>query len=84
LNFLSLLRASCDEYVVNEATLHYLRAQPVDGAVIARPAAHPGQVFGSQLDWLHHLARCSINIFDRPCSSCRTKPPPGVRSVITV
>jgi hypothetical protein len=66
LNFLSLLRAGCDEYVVNEATLDYLRAQSVDAAVIARLAAHPDQVFGSQMEWWQHLLRCSINIFDRP------------------
>jgi hypothetical protein len=66
LNFLSLLRAGCEEYVVNEAALDYLRAQPVEGAVIARLTKLQGQVFGSQMDWLEHLARCSINIFDRP------------------
>jgi hypothetical protein len=66
LNFLSLLRAGCDDYAVNEVTLDYLRAQPVEGAVIARLAAHPGQVFSSHMDWLQHLLRCSINIFDRP------------------
>ncbi len=66
LNFLSLLRAGREDYVVNEAALDYLRAQPVEGAVIARLAAHPGQVFHSQMEWWHHLARCSINIFDRP------------------
>jgi hypothetical protein len=65
LNFLSLLQAGCDDYVVNEATLDYLRAQPVEGAVITRLAAHPGQVFNSDLEWWQHLARCSINIFDR-------------------
>src|SRR5829696_5268485 len=66
LNFLSLLRAGCEDYVVNEAALDYLRAQPVEGAVIARLAAHPDQVFGSQMEWWQHLLQCSINIFDRP------------------
>src|SRR5918993_4456642 len=66
LNFLSLLRAGCEDYVVNDATLDYLRAQPVEGAVIARLAAHPGQVFHSQMEWWQHLLQCSINIFDRP------------------
>jgi hypothetical protein len=66
LNFLSLLRAGCEEYVVNEAALDYLRAQPVEAAVIARLTKLQGQVFRSQMDWLEHLARCSINIFDRP------------------
>jgi hypothetical protein len=66
LNFLSLLRAGRDDYVVNEAALDYLRRQPVEATVIARLAAHPGQVFRSQMEWWQHLLRCSINIFDRP------------------
>src|SRR5215213_3995249 len=66
LNFLSLLRAGCEEYVVNEAALDYLRRQPVEAAVIARLTKLQGQVFSSDLDWLEQLARCSINIFDRP------------------
>jgi hypothetical protein len=66
LNFLSLLRAGCDDYVVNEAALAYLRAQPVEAAVIARLSKLQGQVFRSQMEWWQHLLRCSINIFDRP------------------
>ncbi|MGF9760705.1 transposase [Microvirga sp. 0TCS3.31] len=66
LNFLSLLRAGHEDYVVNEATLDYLHRQPVEAAVVARVMKLQGQVFSSQLEWLEHLARCSINIFDRP------------------
>ena len=66
LNFLSLLRGGCEDYVVNEAALDYLRAQPVEAAVIARLTKLQGQVFSSHMEWLEHLARCSINIFDRP------------------
>ncbi|PVE20249.1 transposase, partial [Microvirga sp. KLBC 81] len=66
LNFLTQLRAGCDDYVVNEAALDYLRRQPVEAAVIARLTKLQGQVFRSQMDWLEHLARCSISIFDRP------------------
>jgi hypothetical protein len=65
LNFLSLLRAGCEEYVVNDAALDYLRRQPVEAAVIARLTKLQGQVFSSDLEWLERLARCSINIFDR-------------------
>src|SRR5688500_11061829 len=43
LNFLSLLRGGCEEYVVNEAALDYLRAQPVEAAVIARVSKLQGQ-----------------------------------------
>ncbi|MBA1158917.1 IS66 family transposase [Microvirga mediterraneensis] len=66
LNFLTLLRGDCEDYVVNEAALDYLRRQPVEAAVIARLTKLQGQVFSSQMDWLEHLLRCSINIFDRP------------------
>jgi hypothetical protein len=66
LNFLSLLRAGREDYVVNEAALDYLRRQPVEAAVIARVTKLQGTVFSSQMDWLEQLARCSINIFDRP------------------
>jgi hypothetical protein len=66
LNFLSLLRGGCEDYVVNEATLDYLRRQPVEAAMIARLTKLQGQVFRSDLEWLEQLARCSINIFDRP------------------
>ncbi|UVF22409.1 transposase (plasmid) [Microvirga terrae] len=66
LNFLSLLRSGCDEYVVNEAALDYLRRQLVEATVIARLTKLQGQVFRSDLEWLEQLARCSINIFDRP------------------
>jgi Transposase IS66 family len=66
LNFLTLLRAGREDYVVNEATLDYLRAQSVEAAVITRLTKLQGQVFHSQMEWLEHLARCSINIFDRP------------------
>jgi len=65
LNFLALLRGDCDDYVVNEATMDYLRRQPVEGGVIARLMPLQGKVFGSQMEWLEHLLRCSINIFDR-------------------
>jgi hypothetical protein len=66
LNLLSLLRGGCEDYVVNEATLDYLRRQPVEAAVIARLSQLQGQVFGSPMEWWQHLLRCSINIFDRP------------------
>jgi hypothetical protein len=66
LNFLSLLRAGRDDYVVNDAALDYLRRQPVEAAVIARLTKLEGKVFRSQMEWWQHLLRCSINIFDRP------------------
>ena len=52
LNFLSLLRGGCEDYVVNEAALDYLRRQPVEAAVIARLTTLQGHVFRSQMEWL--------------------------------
>jgi hypothetical protein len=66
LNFLSLLRGGCEDYVVNEAALNYLRRQPVEAAVIARLTKLQSRVFSSQMEWWQHLLQCSINIFDRP------------------
>ena len=66
LNFLSLLQGGCEDYVVNDAALAYLRAQSVEAAVIARLTKLQGHAFRSDLEWLEQLARCSINIFDRP------------------
>jgi len=63
---LTLLRGGCEDYVVNEAALDYLRRQPVEAAVIARVSQLQGHVFGSQMAWWQHLLRCSLNIFDRP------------------
>ena len=47
LNFLSLLRGGREDYVVNEATLDYLRAQSVEAAVIARLTKLQGHAFRS-------------------------------------
>ncbi len=51
LNFLSLLRAGCDDYVVNdnEAALYYLRRQPVEATLIARVSKLQGHMFSSQM-----------------------------------
>ena len=68
LNFLSLLRAGCEDYVVNEAALDYLRPQPVEAAVIARLAAHPGQVFPSQLEWWSICCGARSTSSTGPCS----------------
>src|SRR5215212_1744840 len=66
LNFLSLLRAGREDYVVNDAALDYLRRQSVEATVIARLAAHRDHLFPTQMAWWQHLLRCSIDIFDRP------------------
>jgi hypothetical protein len=65
LNFLSLLRAGHEDYVINDAALDYMHARQIDPLLIGKLAAHRAKVFGSQMDWLQHLASCSIDIFDR-------------------
>ena len=55
LNFLSLLRGGCEDYVVNEAALDYLRRQPVEATVIARLTKLQGQVFCPPLKWEHRV-----------------------------
>lgn len=50
LNFLSLLQGGCEDYVVNDAALAYLRAQSVEAAVIARLTKLQDQVFGSPME----------------------------------
>lgn len=65
LNFLSLLRAGGEEYVINDAALDYLRRHSVEASVLARLALLKGRVFTSDVDWLEHLARCSATPFDR-------------------
>lgn len=49
LNFLSLLRAGCEDYIINNAALNYMRQRQVAPDVIARLAAHPETSFASQM-----------------------------------
>ena len=41
LNFLSLLRAGCEDYIINDAALDYMRHRKVAPDVISKLAAHP-------------------------------------------
>jgi hypothetical protein len=65
LNFLSLLRAGYEEYVINNAAADYMRTCGLDPVLIARLDTHPQKIFRSQTNWLQHLAHCSVDIFDR-------------------
>jgi hypothetical protein len=49
LNFLQLLRAGYDDYVVNAEALDYMRQRALSGPVIARLAEHPVQFFADQV-----------------------------------
>src|SRR5205085_2129592 len=59
-NFLDLLRAGYDDYVINAEALAYMRQRALSGPVIARLAEHPDQVFADQAAWTAHLDRLGI------------------------
>jgi hypothetical protein len=59
-NFLELLRAGYDDYVINAEALAYMRRRALAGPVIARLAEHPDQHFADQAAWQAHLDRLGI------------------------
>ena len=60
LNFLEVLRAGFDDYVINAEALTYMRQRALAGPVIVRLAAHPERHFVDEAAWLHHLDRLGI------------------------
>jgi Transposase IS66 family len=60
LNFLSLLRADHDDYVVNDEALAYMRERALAAHVIGRLAEHPDRYFADQQAWTAHLERLGI------------------------
>ncbi|WP_205965845.1 IS66 family transposase [Paracoccus liaowanqingii] len=65
LNFLSLLQAGGEDYVINDAALEYMRRRKVAPEVVARLAGHPQTLFKSQMAWYDHLVRLPLDVFDR-------------------
>lgn len=65
LNFLSLLRAGQEDYIINDAALDYMRQRKVAPDVISKLAAHPKTSFASQMAWYDHLVRLRLDVFDR-------------------
>jgi Transposase IS66 family len=59
-NFLALLRAGYDDYVINAEALAYMRQRALSGPVLARLAEHPDRVFADQAAWTAHLDRLGI------------------------
>jgi hypothetical protein len=55
LNFLELLRAGYDDYVINAAALAYMRERALAAHVIARLIEHPDRRFSDQKAWNAHL-----------------------------
>jgi Transposase IS66 family len=54
-NFLEILRAGREDYVVNDDALAYMRAHGLAGPVIDRLAAHPSRRFADRASWHAHL-----------------------------
>ena len=61
LNFLELLRAGHDDYIVNAEALAYMRERALASHVIARLIEHPDRHFASQKVWNAHLERLGIS-----------------------
>jgi hypothetical protein len=60
LNFLEVLRAGHEDYVVNDAALAYMRTRNLSGSVIAKLDAHPEGHFEDAGAWIGHLERLGI------------------------
>lgn len=61
LNFLALLRAGHDDYVINAEALAYMRERALASHVIARLIEHPDRCFAGQKAWNVHLERLGIS-----------------------
>lgn len=59
-NFLELLRAGYDDYVINAPALAYLREHHLATAAITRLAGHADRHFADRLGWQAHLDRLGI------------------------
>ena len=66
LNFLALLRAGYDDYVVNAAALAYMRERALAAHLIARLVEHPDRCFADQQAWTTHLERLGISVTVNP------------------
>ena len=64
-NFLSLLRAGSNAYVVNEEALEFMRRAGLDASICERLRRHPCKTFAGEHAWLMHLASLSVDVFDR-------------------
>jgi len=59
-NFLDLLRAGHDDYVINDEALAYMRERALSASVIALLADHPDRYFVDHQAWQAHLERLGI------------------------
>jgi transposase IS66 family protein len=61
LNFLTLLRAGYDDYIINAEALAYMRERALASPVIARLSEHPDRCFVGQTAWNAHLEKLEIS-----------------------
>ena len=61
LNFLTLLRAGYDDYIINAEALAYMRERALASPVMARLIEHPDRCFVGQTAWNAHLERLGIS-----------------------
>jgi hypothetical protein len=61
LNFLTLLRAGYDDYVINAEALAYMRERALPAHVIARLGEHPDRCFTGRDAWNAHLETLGIS-----------------------
>jgi hypothetical protein len=64
LNFLELLRAGYDDYIINAEALAYMRERALAAHVIARLVEHPDCCFVGQKAWNAHLERLGISALE--------------------
>jgi hypothetical protein len=61
LNFLSLLRAGHDDYVVNSAALDYMRRQNLAGWAVDALESAPNRHFTDEAGWQAHLDQLGLD-----------------------
>lgn len=64
LNFLELLRAGYQDYIINAEALSYMRGRNLAGPVIALLANHGETRFADRMAWQAHLDRLGIPALD--------------------
>jgi hypothetical protein len=60
-NFLELLRAGYQDYVINAEALAYMRERYLVGAVIEQLNGHAQKVFADEAEWSRHLDQLGIS-----------------------
>ncbi|NLS17126.1 transposase [Rhizobium sp. P40RR-XXII] len=65
LNFLSILKAGHQDYILNEEAINWLRTQGAEQAIVEKLTTRSTTIFADQVAFLEYLTGRSIDIFDR-------------------